>query len=113
MHNRNVAKPVAAQRLIPARNTAKPEDIARICAQANLTGCAASAGMGLGWEVLSLNGEAIVRHGGSDHGVRTVALFVPSKNIGVVIFTNGHEGGKAIRQVMGLLYPNQLLIQIL
>jgi hypothetical protein len=112
-HNQKITKSVAAQRLIPTRNGAKPEDVARICAQANLTNCTASAGMGLGWEVLNLNGEIIIQHSGSDLGVRTVALFVPAKNIGAIVFTNGENGNKVIPQVIASVYPNPLLIQVL
>jgi hypothetical protein len=32
---------------------------------------------------------------------------------GRVVLTNGHNGGKVIREVVGLLYPNPMLIQIL
>jgi hypothetical protein len=113
MHNQGISKSIAVQRLTMTRNGAKPEDVARLCAQAKLTDCAASAGMGLGWEVLNLNGETIIHHSGSDPGVHTVAIFVPVKNIGAIVFTNGENGAKVIRQVMGVLYPNPLLMQIL
>lgn len=113
MHNRHVTESVAAQRHRPTRNTAKPEEVTRICTEAALTDCTGSAGMGLGWEVLNLNGETIIRHGGADPGVRTVALFVPAKSIGAVVFTNGQEGKKVIRKVVGLLYPNPMLTPIL
>ena len=64
--------------------------------------------MGLGWEVDSLNGEKILNHDGSDWGVRTLAMFVPSKGIGVVVFTNLENAKEVIRKVVEVLYPNTL-----
>jgi CubicO group peptidase (beta-lactamase class C family) len=113
MRDEKVTKPIVRQRLISTRNLPKPEQVAELCAKANLTACTASAGNGLGWEIVNLNGETIIRHGGADPGVRTVALFIPAKRKGVVVFTNGQEGRKVIREVVGLLHPNPLLMQIL
>ena len=110
MHNQGISKSVASQRLTLTRDGVKPEDVARICAPANLTKCTISAGMGLGWEVLNFDGEIIIRHTGSDPGVRTIALFVPARNLGAIVFTNAENGNKVIRQVMAFLYPNPILI---
>jgi CubicO group peptidase (beta-lactamase class C family) len=66
--------------------------------------------MGLGWEVETVNGEKILNHDGSDWGVRTLAMFVPSKRIGVVVFTNGENGTEVIRKVVEVLYPNKLYV---
>lgn len=113
MRNEKLSNTIAAQRLTMTRNSAKPEDVAKVCAMAKLTDCTATAGMGLGWEVLNLNGETIIRHGGSDPGFRSVAFFVPAKNKGVVIFTNGDNGTKLLREVVQILHPNPLLVIIL
>jgi hypothetical protein len=66
--------------------------------------------MGLGWEVETVNGEKILNHDGSDWGVRTLAMFVPSTGIGVVVFTNGENGREVIRKVVEVLYPNTLYV---
>jgi hypothetical protein len=66
--------------------------------------------MGLGWEVETVNGVKILNHNGSDRGVRTFAMFVPSQGIGVIVFTNGENGNEVIRKVAEALYPNQLYL---
>jgi len=69
-----------------------------------------TAGMGLGWEVDMMNGVKILDHGGSDWGVKTSVMFVPSQGIGVVVFTNGENGTQVIRKVVSALYPNSLYL---
>lgn len=66
--------------------------------------------MGLGWEVDTVNGETILNHDGSDWGVGTLAMFVPSKGLGVVVFTNRENGKQVIRKVVEVLYPNKLYV---
>ncbi len=50
--------------------------------------------MGLGWEViLDLpNGEYALEHGGSDQGVKTIAVLLPRSKRGLVVLTNGDNG---------------------
>jgi CubicO group peptidase (beta-lactamase class C family) len=67
-------------------------------------------GMGLGWEVETVNGEKILDHDGSDWGVKTFVMFVPSRGIGVVVFTNGENGNAVIKKVVEALYPNGLYV---
>lgn len=112
MANQRITPSLAAERLVLTRNMAEPRDVRKVCSQANLNPCAAQAGMGLGWEILQLNGETLIRHTGSDPGVRTLALFVPARRSGLVAFTNGQEGNKVIREVLRNLYPNPLLLAI-
>jgi hypothetical protein len=93
------------------RDTVKPEDSEKICREAGEKDhCTLTAGMGLGWEVETVNGIKILDHDGSDWGVKTLALFVPSQGIGVVIFTNGENGMQVIRKVVEVLYPNSLYV---
>ncbi len=49
---------------------------------------------GLGWEIiLDLpHGEYAVEHGGSDQGVKSIAVFLPKSKRGLVILTNGDNG---------------------
>jgi hypothetical protein len=69
---------------------------------------------GDGWHGFGLveivNGVKILDHDGSDSGVRTSAMFVPSQGIGVVVFTNGENGNRVIRKVVEALYPNKLYV---
>ena len=49
---------------------------------------------GLGWGLVKglPNGEYALEHGGSDVGVRTMAIFLPVSGSGVVVMTNGDNG---------------------
>jgi CubicO group peptidase (beta-lactamase class C family) len=111
MHDEGLTKAMAAERATMTRDTVKPEDSEKICREAGEKDhCTLTAGMGLGWEVETVNGVKILDHDGSDWGVKTLALFVPSQGIGVVIFTNGENGMQVIRKVVEVLYPNSLYV---
>jgi CubicO group peptidase (beta-lactamase class C family) len=49
---------------------------------------------GLGWGLVKNlpNGEYALEHGGSDIGVRTMAIFLPKSGTGIVLMTNGDNG---------------------
>ncbi len=51
-------------------------------------------GSGLGWGLVDglPGGAYAIQHGGSDIGVRTMAVFLPKSNSGVVVMTNGDNG---------------------
>ena len=109
MHDEGLTKEIAAQRATMTRDLVKPEDLAKVCkAAGGVEPCTITAGMGLGWEVETVNGVKILNHSGSDWGVHTFAMFVPSQGIGVIVFTNGENGSEVIRKVVQALYPNQL-----
>lgn len=97
MANAGVSPPIAASRYAIADNL-----IATGCPLPPQH-CPTSVGFGLGWEVLDYGSERVVRHTGSDWGERTIGFFVPSRNVGVVIFTNGANGNKVIRDLSALL----------
>ena len=109
MHNDGLTKEIAAERATMTRDLVKPDELEKACKAAGETGrCTVTAGMGLGWEVETVNGEKILNHDGSDWGVKTFAMFVPSQGIGVVVFTNGENGNAVIKKVVQVLYPNKL-----
>lgn len=109
MHDEGLTKVIAAERATMTRDTVKPEDLEKACREAGEAGnCSVTAGMGLGWEVETVNGVKILDHDGSDWGVRTQVMFVPAQGIGVVVFTNGENGNKVIRKIVEALYPNRL-----
>lgn len=109
MHDEGLTKAIAAERATMTRDTVKPEDLEKACREAGEVGnCSVAAGMGLGWEVETGNGVKILDHDGSDWGVKTLAIFVPSQGIGVVVFTNGENGNQVIRKIVEALYPNRL-----
>ena len=111
MHEEGLNSAIAAEQATMTRDIVKPEDLEKACREAGEKGhCTVTAGMGLGWEVETVNGVTILNHDGSDWGVRTLALFVPSQGMGVVVFTNGENGMQVIRKVVEVLYPNRLFI---
>jgi CubicO group peptidase (beta-lactamase class C family) len=111
MHDEGLTREIAAQRATMTRDLVKPEDLDKVCKVAGEVGhCTITAGMGLGWEVETVNGVKILNHYGSDWGVKTFAMFVLSQGIGVIVFTNGENGKEVIRRVVEALYPNQLYV---
>jgi len=113
MHNDGVTPAIAAQRLVISRNWVSPEDEKDVCAhEAPNTTCHLAAGMGLGWQVIEHNGVTIIEHSGSDIGDHTVAFFVPKKQIGAVIFTNGDNGPKVIAEIIRTLYSDPVYAYI-
>jgi CubicO group peptidase (beta-lactamase class C family) len=111
MHDEGLTKEIAAQRATMTRDLVKPEDLDKVCKAAGEVGhCTITAGMGLGWEVETVNGVKILNHDGSDWGVKTFAMFVPSQGIGLIVFTNGENGREVIRKVVEALYSNQLFV---
>ena len=111
MHDEGLTKEIAAERATLTRDRMKPEDLKNVCSTAGEPGhCLVTAGMGLGWEVETVNGEKILDHDGSDWGVKTFVMFVPARGIGVVVFTNGENGEAVIKKVVEALYPNRLYV---
>jgi CubicO group peptidase (beta-lactamase class C family) len=97
------------------RNLVTAEQKHELCPliKSGSTDCDLTAGLGLGWQVINLDGEKIIDHTGSDWGVHTLAFFVPDRQVGVVLFTNGENGMKVIRQVAETFYPNQAFVATL
>src|ERR1700691_920855 len=111
MHDQGLTKGIAAERATMTRDLVKPKDLDKACNEAREGGhCSVRAGMGLGWEVETVYGVKILDHDGSDWGVKTFAMFVPSQGTGVVVFTNGENGKDVIRKVVEALYPNRLYL---
>jgi CubicO group peptidase (beta-lactamase class C family) len=111
MHDEGLSKAIAAERATMTRDLVKADDLNKACRGAGVVGpCTVTAGMGLGWEVETVNGVKILDHDGSDWGMKTLAMFVPSQGIGIVVFANGENGNQVIQKVMEVLYPNRLYI---
>jgi|KBSMisStandDraft_5_1062788.scaffolds.fasta_scaffold04498_7 CubicO group peptidase (beta-lactamase class C family) len=112
MRNEHVSPEIARQRLTMLRNNATPEMVASVCKDTpDAERCSAAAGFGLSWQVLQLNDEMILDHSGSDPDVKTLALFLPARKSGIVIFTGGPDiDNHFIRKVVSLLYPNPIYL---
>jgi CubicO group peptidase (beta-lactamase class C family) len=107
MRNEGLSPAIAAQRLVMTRDWTTEDARKQVCAHETTgTPCHISAGMGLGWQIIIHNGATIVDHSGSDAGVNTFAFFIPSKQVGAVIFTNGENGSKVIGEIVRVLYPD-------
>ena len=67
-----------------------------------------SIGFGLGWRIIATDGRIIVDHPGADSDVKTFAFFIPEKQMGAVIFTNGPDvGHDMIDEVLATIYPDR------
>jgi CubicO group peptidase (beta-lactamase class C family) len=57
---------------------------------------------GLGWGLITdlSNGEYALEHGGSDIGVRTMAILLPLSKRGIVVMTNGDNGMNVFNHVI-------------
>ncbi len=54
---------------------------------------------GIGWDLRTVGGASIIRHGGGTNGHITQMLAVPAQNFGLVVLTNGNRGGHVIEAV--------------
>jgi CubicO group peptidase (beta-lactamase class C family) len=115
MGNEHVTPEIARQRLTIVRNNVTPEMQARVCRNTpDSEHCSASAGFGLGWQILHINDEIILDHSGSDPDVNTLALFLPNRKTGIVIFTSGPDiDNRLIQKVVSALYPNPVYLNTL
>lgn len=116
IHKDGLTSKIATEQLTSTRNLATHEQLEHLCVEAKVSSpsdCKGTAGMGLGWEVLTLNDEMIIDHSGSDWGVHTLAFFLPQRQFGMVVFTNGENGAKVIREIVSLAYHNPLFIATL
>ena len=68
--------------------------------------CPRSGGFALGWAVFDYGRERVVLQGGADWGERTIALFVPERDLGLVVLTNGASGSQIILEVTKVVYGN-------
>ena len=110
MDNERLSQAIAAERLQISRNQVTPELESVYCELArDPDHCTVSIGFGLGWRIVKINGTTIVDHTGADSDVKTFAFFIPEKQTGAVIFTNGPDvGHEIIDEVLGTLYPDRL-----
>ena len=65
--------------------------------------CPRSLGFKAGWTVYDTPENLVVMHGGGDDGEHTIGFFNPVTGNGAVIFTNGHNGQKVIRDIVEIL----------
>jgi CubicO group peptidase (beta-lactamase class C family) len=115
MNNEHVSPEIAHRRLTMVRNNVTPETQAAVCKDTpNPSHCSASAGFGLSWQIVKINDEIILDHSGSDPDVKTLALFIPSRKTGIVVFTNGPDvDNRAIQKIVSVLYPNPVYLNTL
>jgi CubicO group peptidase (beta-lactamase class C family) len=55
---------------------------------------------GLGWRLLETEHATAIAHGGADRGVRAGVIIVPASRDGVVVMTNGDNGGAVIEEMV-------------
>jgi CubicO group peptidase (beta-lactamase class C family) len=115
MHNDAVTKEIAGRRLTITRNLISPDKEKVLCeASTHPDQCHVSAGFGLGWHVVNIDGRIIADHTGKDADVETFAFFIPEQQSGAVIFTNGPDvGHEMIDKILNVLYPDSIYAQTL
>ena len=115
MHNQQLSKPIAEERLTITRNLISPENEIVLCeSSSDPDHCRVSSGFGLGWHIVRINDELIVDHTGADSDVKTFAMFLPQTQSGLVIFTNGPDvGHQIIDKILATLYPNPVFLATL
>ncbi len=115
MNNEHVTPEIARRRLTIVRNNVTPEMQTTVCKDApDSEHCSASAGFGLSWQIININHEIILDHSGSDPDVKTLALFLPSRKTGIIIFTSGPDiDNQLIQKVASVLYPNPVYLNTL
>jgi CubicO group peptidase (beta-lactamase class C family) len=108
MRNDQLTKEIAVQRFTITRNLTSPENEIVLCESASDPDhCRVSTGFGLAWHIVKINDELIVDHTGADADVKTFAMFLPQRQSGIVIFTNGPDvGHQIIDKILAVLYPN-------
>jgi len=120
LRNEGVSKEIASERNRITRNLVTPEKESVLCEEAkDPADCKVAAGPGLGWRVVTINGETIVDHSGNDGDVKTFAFFVPRQQTGAVIFTNGNDDDfaaierhqRVIRKIVGVLRPDRVYLE--
>lgn len=107
MNNTGVSATIAEQRFITNENLFEQG-----CPWGS-DSCPEHAGFAMGWAVFQYPDETVIMHGGGDWGERTLGFFVPERNLGIVVFTNGANGSSVIKQVVETLYPNNDFIEFL
>lgn len=65
--------------------------------------CPASAGFGLGWQVIHLGTKTFMMHTGNDAGEFSFAYWSPGTREGAVILTNGNRGAEAVLAAIDIL----------
>lgn len=115
MHNDGLTKEIAERRRTITRNLVSPEKEKVFCEASNQPDrCHVSAGFGLGWRIVNINGRVIADHTGKDADVMTLAFFIPELQSGGVIFTDGPDvGHEMIDKILNVLYPDPVYAQTL
>ncbi|MGZ9811616.1 serine hydrolase domain-containing protein [Pseudoroseicyclus sp. H15] len=99
------------EELREARGSITIDDTAAACPEGIIPQdmCPAASGYGLGWMVYDSGDHNFLLHNGKGWGERTIALFAPEEDFGVVVFTSGANGRTVISEVLQLLVPDDRL----
>ena len=93
---------VDGRRVFPADVIAETQKVhARFSARSGVT---ERHGYSLGWNHATLDGEALVQHGGGFPGFTASLSFMPAHRLGVIVLGNGAFSGQVQDLVMGYAY---------
>jgi len=96
------------------RRTTQFEMTEQFCSQDILANiCPKTLGFGLSGVIFEYEDETVFWQGGGDLGEKAVAFYVPKRDLAVVIFSNGVDGGKLFAPIAALFYDNPQYIEFL
>lgn len=109
MKDKGLNNELASQRKLISRNQLVSRCLER---ESNPDACPLRMGFGLSWYVHEYEEETIISHGGANTGLRSVAIFVPERNIGLTVFANGENGNYVIFEIVDILLGNNSFVEI-
>ncbi len=74
--------------------------------------CPERMGFGVGWYIYEYGDHRLFAHNGSNRGEKTLGLFVPDRQMGFVVFSNGENGKSVISKIARTLYDNERFMEL-
>lgn len=75
--------------------------------------CPEALGSGLSWQILRFKEVVVLMHTGHDPGVSTFAYLSPTTHEGVVILTNGENGGSVVPDILSDLRAPEPFVAVM
>ncbi|MEO0575970.1 MAG: M56 family metallopeptidase [Pseudomonadota bacterium] len=74
--------------------------------------CPPRMGFGLSWYIYHYEDHTVFAHTGSNWGEKSIALFSPERDMGIVVATNGNAGFDVVFEIVRALYGNERFIEL-
>ncbi|WP_300529010.1 serine hydrolase domain-containing protein [Maricaulis sp.] len=100
--------------LVTQRETIQFDFASRFCSIPVFTDiCPDAVGFALYGSVFVWDGEPVIIQGGGDIGERALSFYLPERDLGVIIATNGANGAKLFEPLVREIYANENLLTFL